>query len=252
MGRHTDPAVIGSRRAAVLTVTASALLVAGGIAVLRSAGDARIGPTQPATPSMTPSVTLSSDVSEPGRTSTTSPTTPPATTTRSAAITTPPTGPSPRATVTVASGPTGTPSASLAPTAPAKPAPPPRAGVSRQVVALVNVERARAGCGPVASDPALTRAAQRHSDDMAARGYFSHTGPDGTTFADRIRAAGYAGDAIAENIAAGQTTAKAVMKSWMGSADHRADILGCTYRDLGVGYATGGTYGTYWTLALGG
>jgi hypothetical protein len=96
MGRHTDPAVIGSRRAMVVTLTASALLVAGGIGILRSAGDVRIGPTrpttpsmtQPVTPSMTPSITPmmtplmtrsgeGGAVSEPGRTPTTSPTTPP-------------------------------------------------------------------------------------------------------------------------------------------------------------------------------
>jgi uncharacterized protein YkwD len=256
MGRHTDPAVIGSRRATVVTLTVSVLLLAGGIAILRSAGDLRVGPTRPSTPSVTPTTTHSGGVTEPGRTPTTSATTPPTTlptTTRSAAITTPPApvSRSPRATVTAAPDPTRTPSASPSPT-PAKPAAPPRGGVSQQVVALVNVERARAGCGPVSADPALARAAQRHSSDMAARDYFSHTSPDGTTFADRIRAAGYAGDAIAENIAAGQTTAKAVIASWMGSASHRANLLGCTYRVVGVGYATGGTYGTYWTLTLGG
>ena len=251
MGRHTDPAVIGSRRAAVLTLTASALLVAGGIAILRSAGDLR--PGQPAPPSATPSVSQSGEHgSEPGRTPTTSTTTTTTTTTASAAITAlpAPTTTAPRVTVTTAvAGPTRTPSAT--PT-PAKPAPPARHGVTQQVVALVNVERARAGCGPVAVDAALTRAAQRHSEDMVAGGFFSHTRPDGTTFADRIRATGYAGDAIAENIAAGQTTAKAVIRSWMGSAGHRANLLGCTYRDVGVGSATGDTYGTYWTLTLGG
>jgi uncharacterized protein YkwD len=246
MGRHTDPAAIGSRRAAVLTLTASALLVAGGIAILRSAGDLDIGPSNPPTPSVTRTSRVD-DVSEPGRTPTTSPTTPTATTT-SAALTIAPTTRVPD-TATAAPRPS-TPVA--APTTASKPAPPPRSGVSQQVVALVNVERSRAGCGPVSADAALARAAQRHSDDMAARDYFSHTSPDGTTFADRIRAAGYTGGAVAENIAVGQTTAKAVMRSWMSSSGHRANILNCAYRDIGVGYATGGTYGTYWTLTIGG
>jgi uncharacterized protein YkwD len=86
---------------------------------------------------------------------------------------------------------------------------------------------------------------------MAARAYFSHTSPDGRTFGQRIRAAGWAGGALAENIAAGQSDAVAVMKDWMGSAGHRANILNCTYRNIGVGYATGGRYGTYWTQAFG-
>ena len=117
---------------------------------------------------------------------------------------------------------------------------------------LVNAERDKAGCGPVRSNSALQRAAQGHSVDMAAEDYFSHTGTDGRTFADRIRAAGYTGGTIGENIAAGQATASAVMRSWMGSAGHRANILNCRFTSLGVGYARGGSYGTYWTQDFGG
>jgi len=124
--------------------------------------------------------------------------------------------------------------------------------VVQQVLALVNTERAGAGCRPLGTSSALQRAAQGHSADMAARSYFSHTDLDGSTFADRIRAAGYGGGAIAENIAAGQTSAEAVMRGWMASPGHRANILNCAYRDLGVGYATGGSYGTYWTQTFGG
>ncbi|CAN7216111.1 CAP domain-containing protein [Terrabacter sp. LjRoot27] len=267
MGRHTDPAVLGSRRAAVVTLTVSALLVVGGVAILHESGGMRPGhPSTPSTPSV-PAVTPTDrvdDATEPGRTPSTAPTTPtttttspqPSLTTRVPAplVTVPdptrdavpqPTGTSAS---TGAAGATGTPS----PTATAKPAPPPRAGVAQQVVALVNVERSRAGCGPVSANAALRRAAQGHSDDMAARDYFSHTSPDGVTFAERIRAAGYDGGAIAENIAAGQTSAKDVVRSWMASPGHRTNILNCGYRDIGVGYATGGSYGTYWTQTFGG
>ncbi|NUO34982.1 MAG: CAP domain-containing protein [Dermatophilaceae bacterium] len=158
-------------------------------------------------------------------------------------------------------------SSSSGPPAPAtsSPAPPPsshtgqprtsltraRDDVARAVVSIVNAERARAGCAPVTVHVLLARAAQDHSDDMAARAYFSHTSPDGRTFAQRIRAAGWAGGALAENIAAGQADAVAVMRDWMGSAGHRATILNCAYRNIGVGYATGGPYGTYWTQAFG-
>jgi uncharacterized protein YkwD len=125
-------------------------------------------------------------------------------------------------------------------------------GVAAQVLTLVNAERAKAGCGSLVTSAALQQAAQGHSADMAANDYFSHTSQDGRTFADRIRAAGYTGGAIAENIAAGQATAGAVMTSWMNSPGHRANILNCAYRYLGVGYAKGGTYGTYWTQDFGG
>ena len=120
------------------------------------------------------------------------------------------------------------------------------------MVSLVNAARADAGCGAVSANGALTSAAQAHSADMAANDYFSHTSQDGRSFADRIRAAGYGGGAIAENIAAGQSSASSVMAGWMDSAGHRANILNCTYRDIGVGVAQGGSYGTYWTQDFGG
>jgi len=268
MGRHTDPAVLGSRRAAVVTLTASALLVAGGFAILHEAGGLRPGPSTPSVPSV-PAVTPGSvdGVNEPGRTpssasasGTTPVTAPPSTTSLQLSPTTRAPAPlvaAPEPTRTSSQPPSSaTPIGVAAPPSKpdrtTKPAPPPRAGVAQQVEALVNVERSRAGCGPVSVDAALQRAAQGHSDDMAARDYFSHTSPDGVTFARRIRAAGYDGRAIAENIAAGQTSAKDVMSSWMASPGHRTNILNCAYRDIGVGYATGGSYGTYWTQTFGG
>jgi uncharacterized protein YkwD len=121
-----------------------------------------------------------------------------------------------------------------------------------QVLVLVNRERAKAGCRAVTANASLQRAAQAHSADMAARNYFSHTSQDGRTFADRIRAAGYGGNRMAENIAAGQATAASVMQAWMSSSGHRANILNCSYTALGVGHATGGSYGHYWVQDFGG
>ncbi|OYO16909.1 hypothetical protein BI335_09110 [Enemella evansiae] len=122
----------------------------------------------------------------------------------------------------------------------------------QEVLRLVNVERAKAGCGPVTENPALASSARAHSTDMAQNNYFSHTSQDGRSPFDRMRDAGYTGNRMAENIAAGQPTPVAVMESWMNSAGHRANILNCAYTDLGVGYATGGQYGTYWTQNFGG
>jgi uncharacterized protein YkwD len=124
--------------------------------------------------------------------------------------------------------------------------------MASQVLALVNDERAKAGCGALTTSSALQRAAQGHSADMAANSYFSHDSQDGRSFSDRIRAAGYSGGAIAENIAAGQQSASAVMQSWMNSSGHRANILNCSYRHLGVGYAKGGSMSPYWTQDFGG
>ncbi|GGV09371.1 hypothetical protein GCM10010260_54600 [Streptomyces filipinensis] len=119
-----------------------------------------------------------------------------------------------------------------------------------QVVALVNKERATAGCGPLAEDPQLQRAAQAHSDDMAARHFFDHTNPDGADPGQRITAAGYRWSTYGENIAQGQQTAASVMNSWMNSPGHRANILNCSFKDIGVGVHRG-TGGPWWTQDFG-
>ncbi len=116
-----------------------------------------------------------------------------------------------------------------------------------EVVRLVNAERARAGCDAVETDPRLAEAAQRHSDDMARRGYFSHDSPEGESFDRRIREAGYPRPG-AENIAMGQSSAKAVMDAWMDSPGHRRNILNCDLSAIGVGVTTSGWY---WTQDFG-
>ena len=123
----------------------------------------------------------------------------------------------------------------------------------KRVVALVNARRARVGCTPLRIDPRLVTAARRHSVDMAHRHYFNHLTPTGTTPWTRIARTGYpATTLLGENIAAGQTTADSVVKAWMASPSHRANILNCKFRAIGVGLASGGDYHTYWTQDFGG
>lgn len=112
----------------------------------------------------------------------------------------------------------------------------PEDGFAAQVVALVNEERVQAGCPALATDARLTEAAVGHSADMAVNDFFSHTGSDGSTPAERVEEQGYGWLAIGENIAVGYPTAEAVVAGWMGSAGHRANILNCGYTETGVGY----------------
>ncbi|MFC5201589.1 MULTISPECIES: sigma-70 family RNA polymerase sigma factor [Streptomyces] len=119
-----------------------------------------------------------------------------------------------------------------------------------QVVALVNKERATAGCGPLTEDAQLEKAAQAHSDDMAARNFFEHTNPDGADPGQRITAAGYRWSTYGENIAQGQQTPEAVMESWMNSPGHRANILNCAFKNIGVGVHKG-SGGPWWTQDFG-
>jgi uncharacterized protein YkwD len=104
------------------------------------------------------------------------------------------------------------------------------------VVALTNRARAENGCRPLAHDAKLHLAAERHSADMARHGYFSHTSRDGRAFGQRIRATGFAFRRAGENIAKGQPTAAAVVKAWLDSPGHRANMLNCSFTHIGVGH----------------
>ncbi|WP_433324467.1 CAP domain-containing protein [Spirillospora sp. CA-294931] len=132
-----------------------------------------------------------------------------------------------------------------------KPAPSAGSGVgsaARQVIALTNAERAKHGCRAVVSEARLQRAAQRHSADMVARRFFDHTNPDGKGPGERITAAGYRWSTYGENIAAGQRTPADVVRAWMNSPGHRANILNCSFKEIGVGLS-GGT--PHWTQKFG-
>ncbi|WP_279484046.1 CAP domain-containing protein [Actinomadura sp. GC306] len=124
-----------------------------------------------------------------------------------------------------------------------------QSGPEAAVVSLTNAERSKAGCGALRVDQRLVTAARKHSADMAANNYFSHTSQNGDSPWDRMAAAGYP-DAGAENIAKGYPTAAAVVKGWMNSPGHRANILNCDLRAIGVGMA-GGSGGPYWTQNFG-
>ncbi|WP_103534983.1 CAP domain-containing protein [Streptomyces sp. SM11] len=142
------------------------------------------------------------------------------------------------------------PKTSAAPPPSKKPSPSPTDASTRtEVLALVNEERAKVGCSPLATSAPLTTLAQNFSEDMAARGFFDHTDPDGDTPWDRAAQAGVQGLA-AENIARGQADAQAVMTAWMNSEGHRANILNCDYKTIGIGVHEG-SGGPWWVQNFG-
>ncbi|WP_087926068.1 CAP domain-containing protein [Streptomyces albireticuli] len=125
-----------------------------------------------------------------------------------------------------------------------------RAGPVAQILALVNEERAKAGLTPLVASHRLSVLAQSFSDDMARRGFFSHTDPDGRTPWDRAAKRGI-GNLGGENIARGHPDARAVMEAWMRSTGHRANILNRAYRTLGIGVNLNGANGPWWTQDFG-
>ncbi|MEA2454362.1 MAG: hypothetical protein QOI45_624 [Thermoleophilaceae bacterium] len=125
----------------------------------------------------------------------------------------------------------------------------------------LNRERAHHGLRRLTLNKKLSRAARRHARDMARRNYFSHDTLGGGSFVDRIRAEGYLKDAhswvVGENLAWGSrglSRPRVIMRMWMNSDGHRANILNASFREIGIGtaydapVAHGGTpAGTYAT-----
>ncbi len=123
------------------------------------------------------------------------------------------------------------------------------------MLAFTNQARADNGCPALSLNDKLNVAADRHSEDMAVRGYFDHTSPEGEGPGVRVADAGYSGRGWGENIAQGYGSAAAVIEGWMNSPGHRANILNCEFSELGVGYGEGATRGNvpgiYWTQMFG-
>lgn len=117
------------------------------------------------------------------------------------------------------------------------------AKAERAVRCLVNQRRAAGGLRALGYDGRAARAAQRHTDDMVRRRYFDHVSPGGSTISDRVNATGMKWRTIGENIAVGQRTPAAVVRGWMNSPGHRANIMNASFTVLGVGASRRGTRG---------
>lgn len=110
------------------------------------------------------------------------------------------------------------------------------------VLCLINKERSKRGVPALKSEGRLVKDAGGHSRDMVRRGYFSHDSPEGKDPGDRIAATGYRFSTWGENIAWGRGkfgTPASIVRSWIGSPGHRANILNAAFKQSGIGIAVG-------------
>ena len=114
--------------------------------------------------------------------------------------------------------------------------------LEQDVFNLVNQQRAQNSLPPLSIDWRLVQSARAHSQAMISHNEFAHqvSGEQPLCASgannDRYDAVGYVWNRCGENIAAGYTTAQAVMDGWMSSPGHRANILSADYCEFGVGY----------------
>lgn len=117
-----------------------------------------------------------------------------------------------------------------------------REDLEAKMLVLVNKERTKHGLQPLQADPEMAVVARAHSRDMFARGYFSHTTPEGKDPFDRMK------DRNVKFLTAGENLALARMltlahNGLMNSPGHRANILNASFGRLGIGILDGGMYG---------
>ncbi|MEK4028142.1 S-layer homology domain-containing protein [Pseudobacillus sp. FSL P4-0506] len=119
--------------------------------------------------------------------------------------------------------------------------------IAKQILGLVNQERAKAGVGSLQYANDVAKVAQLKSEDMVKNNYFDHTSPTYGSPFEMMDQFSINYTFAGENIAAGYSTAEAVMEGWMNSPGHRANILNPNYKEMGIGIAKGGDYGIYYT-----
>jgi len=101
----------------------------------------------------------------------------------------------------------------------------------RAVLCLINDQRIAHGVPRLVASAKLDRSAQGWTDSMVATDDFTH----GDAFMNRISAAGFDWSTVGENIATGYDTPAAVVRAWMASPGHCANILDPGYREVGTG-----------------
>ena len=115
----------------------------------------------------------------------------------------------------------------------------------KELLDLVNNERAKAGLPSLKISSAVSTAARIKADEMSAKKYFNHTSPVYGSPFEMLHAFGITYRTAGENIAKGQKSARSVMGAWMNSEGHRANILNKDFSEIGIGYASDGKI-TYW------
>ena len=125
-----------------------------------------------------------------------------------------------------------------------------RKALVRATLCVLNAERRSRHLRPLRLNRRLSRAARRHARDMVRRRYFSHDSLSGADFVARIRRTGYLRSArrwfVGENLAWGsgdRSTPRSIMRAWMASHGHKANILGGRFREIGIGLAYGSPSG---------
>jgi uncharacterized protein YkwD len=122
--------------------------------------------------------------------------------------------------------------------------------VAKNIVTLSNEEREDAGLGTISENEVLSKAAYKKLEDMFTKGYWDHTGPNGETAWDFITGSGYRYLLAGENLARGFNNSEDVIRAWMESPTHKANILNNRFTEIGVAVGSGKLAGNNTTVIV--
>jgi uncharacterized protein YkwD len=122
-----------------------------------------------------------------------------------------------------------------------RPAVQPVDSLEASVLGEVNAARVANGLRPLRFNSRLTAAARQHSLEMVELGYFAHESSDGSVFWRRIERFYRPGFdprkwSVGENLIwhTQQVSARAAVRAWLRSPEHRDNLLGRAFREVGI------------------
>lgn len=105
----------------------------------------------------------------------------------------------------------------------------------------INEAREERGLEPLPVDSELQHVARAHSEDMAERGFFNHTTPDGVDPETRVERAGVECRAVGENIVTlsrsnhEEPLADDIVEAWLDSPGHLMNIVSDDWERTALG-----------------
>lgn len=120
----------------------------------------------------------------------------------------------------------------------------------QKVLDQTNNERKKAGLEPLQYSSILSNSARKKAEDMFKNDYWAHNSPQGKTpwtFFDNV---GYKYSVAGENLAKDFYDTDSLMKAWMNSPTHKANIVHSRYKEIGIAVVNGTLGGVKTTLVV--
>ena len=121
---------------------------------------------------------------------------------------------------------------------------------AQKVFDQTNQQRTTLGLKPLTYNSLLSQSATKKAEDMFANNYWAHNSPSGTTPWDFFKSVGYQYSVAGENLARDFYDTDSLMKAWMNSPTHKANIINQKYQEIGIGVVNGTLGGIKTTLVV--